>query len=1198
MKIKSIELSGFKSFSERTVLSFLPGITSLVGPNGCGKSNIVDAFRWALGEQSARHLRGSAMEDVIFNGSDTRKPTGMAEVSITFANDDGQTPVHFSNYSEIMVTRRLFRSGESEYSINKIPCRLKDITDLFLDTGAGPKAYSIIEQGKVEQIITAKPFDRRVFIDEVAGISKYKNRKREALSKIESTNNNLHRVDDIIVEVRRQLNSIKRQAGKLKRYQFLKEEIKKIEIQSSLHRYATLKKNHHELNLSLEAGTREDIKLAAQMSTLEAAFEKERFHLSQDEQLFQSVQEELYRITSSSQKDESRAEYFSRELLSSEQQYRQHVQSRELLERRIVTLSREAQAHEEKNREYHKSIGAGAAQILQKDEHLSSLKHEHTARQARIETEKSDLIDLLTRLARLNNQLAQLEKNHLSLLRKIEYNREESEKLQVSQTRMEDDLIRLNDELARTEATKSDCQDERSTVETRMLSLTEELDSTEQALADIRERCEKAGSRLASLQEIQDRFEECDAGVRSIMLRTRRDQAEKNGIYGLLADYIQTEPQYETALEAVLGEKLHYIIVESHLSGIEALDYLKMQSLGRASIIPLRIRKSTLSATPPSLQGEQVKPLLHLISTTEEYRTITEHLLSDVLLVDSLTTALTIWNSNGHTFTLVTREGEIIDPAGIITGGRQNGTSSKILSKRREIKELHIKLSQLMPQLEQLQSRKAHLINQLSQLRDNSETLREDLHQRELAILSLRRDINQLTRELDEAVKRRDLIHLETEEFSSALRQASDETASLQAERDHTLAIQKDKERLLHQLQEQQRSVTLQIEELHSDCTALKIQVAADREKLENGTLTLERTRETLLQIQAEHDAASAKSDDLKQNRLKLEQDLLTTQERIGENLKVQQELESSLHQIKGEIQLKEEGMRDREVTLKDLRRAREDEKGKINDLTVKLAESNLTLSHLLQTIQDKYHLNLDTLLHDPPPDDTVQDLSDYGRLEELKEKIESLGEVNLGAAQEEEELTGRLQFLSEQRDDLVKALESLNDAIKKINRTTKQRFLETYRMINDKFKTVFPELFQGGRAELTLTDENNILETGIEIVAQPPGKKLQSIDLLSGGEKSLTAFALLMAIFLVKPSPFCLLDEADSALDDQNAIRFNRYLQNISHASQFILITHNKLSMQAAHTLYGITMQEPGISKVVSVQLQQSATTASHPLS
>jgi chromosome segregation protein len=1186
MKVKSIELSGFKSFLDKAVLTFPPGITSLVGPNGCGKSNVVDAFRWALGEQSAKQLRGSIMEDVIFNGSETIKPMGMAEVSITFSNEDGKAPVHFSNYSEIMVTRRLFRSGESEYSINKIPCRLKDITDLFLDTGAGAKAYSIIEQGKVEQIINARPIDRRVFIDEVAGISKYKNRKREALSKIESTNNNLHRVDDIIVEVKRQLNSIKRQAGKLKRYQTLKEEIKKIEIKSSLLHYASLKEKHRELQSAIEQSTREDIKLAAQTSSIEAAFEKEQFHLNQDEKLYQSIQEEIYKITSTFQKEESRAEYLAKELLSAENQNRQHVQNRETLNKRIETLSREEQTHEERKREHHKTINAGTAQLLRNEEHLSTLKQEYTTLHTHIETEKNNLIDILTELAHVNNQLAQMEKNHLSLLRKIEYNKEESENLRTRQTRMEHDLSHLKDELTRTEATKIDHEDEKTAIETTILTVTEELHHTEEALTAIREKCEKADSRLVSLQELQDKFEECDAGVRSIMLRTKHEQTASNGIYGLLADYIQTEPQYETALEAVLGDKLHYIVVESHLSGIEALDYLKMQSLGRASIIPLKIRKNHLASPPPCVAGEDVKPLMHLVTTSEEYRTITEYLLSDVLLVDNFNTALQIWNSNGHKFTLVTQEGEIIDPAGIITGGRQNGTTSKILSKRREIKELQIKLSELMPQYEQLYTQKTHLTNQLSQLRENSENLKEEVHQRELTILSLKRDINQATREIDEAAQRIELFNIEKDEFSAAFQQASDETVSLQEKRDRTLTTKKEKEVLLDQLQEQQGNFTLQIDGLQNDSTTLKIQVAADREKFDNTILTLKRIRENLSLLKEEHTTALAKSEELKENQLTLEQDLLTTKKHIEEYHKAQQELESSIDKIRSAIVLKEESIKKKEDSLKNLRRSREEEKAQINEITVKIAESNLTITHLLQDIQDKYHLSLDAMLHNTPPDDTSEDTPAYERLEELKEKIESLGEVNLGAAQEEEELSSRFKFLSEQRDDLMKSLESLNDAIKKINRTTKQRFVETYHMINDKFKTVFPELFQGGRAELKLTDENNILETGIEIVAQPPGKKLQSIDLLSGGEKSLTAFALLMAIFLVKPSPFCLLDEADSAFDDLNAVRFNEYLHNISHSSQFILITHNKLSMQASHTLYGITMQDPGISKVVSVQL------------
>ena len=605
MKIKTIEISGFKSFSDKALLNFMPGITALVGPNGCGKSNVVDAFRWAMGEQSAKQLRGNLMEDVIFSGSESRKPMSMAEVSITFTNDNGSAPHHYSSYSEIMVTRRLFRSGESEYYINKAPCRLKDITELFLDTGAGAKAYSIIEQGKVDQIINAKPFDRRVLIDEVAGISKYKNRKKEALSKIESTKDNLHRVDDIIIEVKRQLNSIKRQASKLKRYQALKEEIKTIEIASSLKHYASLKESDAALRNALEHSSREEIKQGTQISSIEALLEDERLQLNHDEKLYQSIQEEIYKITSTSQKEESRLEYLTKEISSAESQYQQHLQQIETLQTRVQDYHREELTLEERNREHNKTIQDISATLIEDEEKVVTLKDQYTELHSHIESEKNNLIDILTVLARVNNTLTQLEKDHLSLLRKIEFNKEESASLEQKKLTMERDLSSSETELSTTESSKHNRQDEKQLLDQQILSLTEKLQPTEIDLTEIKEKCEKAESRLYSLQELKDKFEECDDGVRSIMLRTQHDTpTEQNGIYGLLADFIQTDPQYESALEAVLGEKLHYIIVESHLSGMQALDYLKLQSLGRASLIPMHIRKQNGENYSSVLAGE------------------------------------------------------------------------------------------------------------------------------------------------------------------------------------------------------------------------------------------------------------------------------------------------------------------------------------------------------------------------------------------------------------------------------------------------------------------------------------------------------------------------------------------------------------------------------------------------------------------
>ncbi|MDX1777831.1 MAG: chromosome segregation protein SMC, partial [Thermodesulfobacteriota bacterium] len=709
----------------------------------------------------------------------------------------------------------------------------------------------------------------------------------------------------------------------------------------------------------------------------------------------------------------------------------------------------------------------------------------------------------------------------------------------------------------------------------------------EDELTEVREKCEKTESRLVSLQELKDKFEECEDGVRSIMLRTQNPQAEANGIYGLLADFIQTDPQYESALEAVLGEKLHYIVVENQLSGRQALDYLKLQSLGRASLIPMHVRRYNEEQITSALADYNAKPLLQLVSAENEYRPIVDSLLGDVLLVDTFDTALKIWNSNGHKYTLVTLDGEIIDPTGIITGGRKNGSSSQILSKRREIRELQDKLSELTPRYEELTRTRSQLISQLTQFREKSETLKEEIHQTDLTSVSLKRDINQTIKDIEDAAQRIEFFRLEQEEFSAALQSASDETSRLQEEKNRQLTAQREKESLLEQLKQQEENLLLQTDSLQSEITKRKIQLTAEREKFENNLTTLSRTKENLTLLKEELNVNLSKTEEWQEKQTTLKRDVRSAEENIAEYQRAHQDLEYSLEKIRNDLVLKEEKIKEKEATLKTLRVEREEAQSKINDLNVKITESNLTINHLLTSIEEKYHLNLETLLQNRFDEEPEDEHHSFERLEELKAQIEKLGEVNLAAAQEEEELTQRHQFLADQRDDLLQSLESLNQAIRKINRTTRQRFVETFHTINDKFKTVFPELFQGGRAELKLTDEDNILETGIEIVAQPPGKKLQSIDLLSGGEKTLTAVALLISIFLVKPSPFCLLDEADSALDDLNATRFNNYMQKISHTSQFILITHNKLSMQAAHTLYGITMQEPGISKVVSVKLQ-----------
>ncbi len=1187
MKVKSIEILGFKSFVDKASLDFLSGITALVGPNGCGKSNVVDAFRWAMGEQSAKQLRGKIMEDIIFNGSESRKPLGMAEVSVTFSNDNGSISHEYSQYSEITITRRLFRSGESEYYINKIPCRLKDLTELFLDTGVGAKAYSIIEQGRVEQVISSKPIERRVLIDEVAGINKYKSRKREALSKIESTKNNLLRVDDIIVEVNRQLNSIKRQASKLKRYQNLKEEIKKIELNSSLLEYSSLKGKHHNAKEHLDQSKKDEIRLSTQISSVEATYEGEKLDLTEEEKIFQRIQEEIYKTSTLSQKEESRFEYLNRELLTANDQHDHQFDRINALDDRIDTQQREIKNLEQKNLDHNQTLNAAVSDLINKEELLSSLKVEHRQLDDKIEHEKSKIIDLLTELTQLNNHLTQLDKNRQSLVLKIDHNSEETDNQTTNLSHLEQKLSLLEEDLNKTHTSTQRRKEEKDIIESTIISVTEELHQCEFELNELKEQWERSSTRLLSLQELQEKFEDCDTGVRSIMLRNQNPEIAQNGVCGLLASFVDTDPQYETALESILGEKLHYVVVKSQLAGVEAIEYLKTQSSGRVSFIPQQIKRHQ-EQLDPSTENGKMRPLLQLVKTKEEYQSIVNYLLHDVLLVDNLTTALTIWNTNGIKHTLVTMDGEIIDSAGIITGGAQNGVHAQIFSKRRELKELQLKLSEFKPKLEQLQNQKQQLTDRLAQLNEEHNNIQAQIHQSEIALLSLNRDKSQSTMEREDTRQRIELLTLEKEELSLMLKEITDESSKLKAEREGRALTQTEKESSLARLQDESRTLGQQIEDLHNEITRLKIQAAAEKERSEHNILTIQRMEKNLSTLREEHTQALQKCEGEKQKQIKLKDELQQTKFRIESYQKTGEELEQSLDDKKKAIIQKEEALRKQEEALKSLRKSLEEVKSKSNDFTVHLTEINLTIDHLQKDIDEKYQLSLEDLLKTTPIEQIREDQDNsYQRLDEFRSKIESLGEVNLAAAQEQEELSERYQFLSEQREDLTKSLESLDLAIKRINKTTKQRFLETFKVTNEKFMQVFPELFQGGKAELKLTEEDNILETGIDIVVQPPGKKIQTIDLLSGGEKTLTAIALLMALFLVKPSPFCLLDEADSALDDNNATRFNHYLKNISHASQFILITHNKLTMQIADTLYGITMEEPGVSKTVSVQLQ-----------
>ncbi len=1183
MRLKRLEMVGFKSFAQKTVIEITPGVTAVVGPNGCGKSNIVDALRWAMGEQSARHLRGHHMEDVVFNGSDSLPATGMAEVSIIFDNEDGRAPAEYSNFSEIMVTRRLFRSGESEYAINKISCRLKDIVDLFLGTGVGSKAYSIVEQGKVDELVNSKSEERRGLIEEAAGTSKYKSRRIVAENKLDRTQQNLLRVSDIVREIERQIRAMELQAKKAERYRALKSELKQKELAFTVLQRDTFTQEIAEQEAAL-AGV--ENRLAGHLAALhrkEAENEAVRLSLLEADREIGLQQENVYQRRMQIQSDEQKCEFLKKDLAQLEQSEAEALAALAQFEERTKTLAQEIDELNKAKESFVQLSLFEETFLRDKESELEKLQAQVRTLQDGVEREKEALIDAANQIAYLKNDFLAEDKRRGEISKEVA--RSEAELTETTESLSTCDEKRNESSQALGSCAEETRQRalEAAHVAASIQALSRARQAQEKKIAALKEQIQENRSRLESLADLQKNYEGYHEGVRAIMLKKQQEVAP-NGIYGLVADVIDAPEAYEKALTAVLGDRLQYIIVKGHQEGLEAIEYLKDQASGRGSFIPRQLSRKVHKELPLG-ESEVIAPLMNVISVKEGYHDVAEYLLSDVVVVRDLLAGLALWNRNGYHSTLVTPDGEVIDPMGIVTGGSGAPLERSVLTQRRRIRELASALAQLESQLPREERESETLKQELEQAETKKTLLSAEIHRLELERVRLEHEQRAANQELE---RLRQSVHALTQEQSdltTALHRVNEEIqcclSTTQARSEEKL----ERERVLAQKQTACAELRQAVEAAESAVTQSRVRNAALGEKREN-TYTNLANRLKLQEATAQEIATCrARRADFQRRRQEIEQSLACTEEALlssrSELQNLEQQLQTERQKYRGiSMQLAEIG-----EAIKELRPLGESCQEEKSGVQLSLAEKRLGLQHLAANLREKYDADLGTLSVDfsengPSKADLVSEI------DELRGRLERMGEVNLAAIGEYEELTTRFKFMNQQKEDLEKSIADLQQTIVKLNRVCRLRFKESFEAINEKFEVIFPRLFRGGKAKLVLTDENDYLETGVDIVVQPPGKKLQSITLLSGGEKALTAVSLLFAIFLTKPSPFCFLDEVDAPLDDANIDRFTELITEMSEHSQFVLVTHNKKSMQAAEVLYGITMAEPGVSKVVSVRM------------
>jgi chromosome segregation protein len=1183
MRLKRLEMIGFKSFAQKTLIELNPGITAVVGPNGCGKSNIVDALRWAMGEQSARHLRGHQMEDVVFNGSDSLPATGMAEVSLIFDNEDARGPVEYNNFSEIMVTRRLFRSGESDYAINKVPCRLKDVIEFFLGTGVGSKAYSIVEQGRVDELVNAKPEDRRALIEEAAGTSKYKSRKLVAERKLERTQQNLLRVTDIVREIERQIRTMELQAKKAERYRVLKADLKQKDLLFTAMQRRVLREDmaHHEARL-VDAENRLTEYLTS-LSARESESETVRLSLLESDKQISLQQENVYQLKVQLHAEEQKIDFYKRDLSQLSHSETENQAALLQLENKLGRVSQEIEALQKAQESFVQLSLFEEAFLRDKEKELEALQKQIQSLQLVLAGEKEALIEAANQIAYVKNDALLKEKRRLEISQELSRSREEhsalAQSLDMCRQKQRDGKTAIEGLLAQSrERTLEAAQ-----VAAAIQSLNVAKGAQERRTASLKEQIQESRSRLLSLEDLQKNYEGYQEGVRAIMLKRQREAAP-NGIHGLVAEVIDAPEPYEKALTAVLGDRLQYIIVKSHDEGLEAIEYLKQEASGRGSFIPLQLSRKQHRPLPLG-EAEVIAPLLDMISVKEGYRDVADYLLSDVVVVKDLKAGLALWNRNGFYSTLVTPDGEVVDPLGIVTGGSGDSLEGNFIAQRRRIRELTAILTETESRLRLDEQEMAKIKERLEQAEARKTLLSGEIHRLELDRVRLEHENLAANQEFERLTQTLRALDQETTDLTAALQLLAEETEECNVRIAAALQDKAEREKLFAEQQTVFVDLQKSTEAVEAAVTQSRIRHVTLGEKRGHAHLDLENRvkirEETLEQIGSCRGQIAA----VLRKRRDIEQSLADTERRLTQEQEKLQDWESRLQNEREKYKRISMSLATIEESIKELRPLGNACREEKNGLQLTLAEKRLHLQHLADNLRDKYDLALDQLAGElsengPSKEELLAEMDD------LRGRLERMGDVNLAAIGEYEELTARFQFMNQQKEDLERSIADLQRTIVKLNRICRLRFRESFEQINEKFQSIFPRLFRGGKARLLLTDENDYLETGVDIVVQPPGKKLQSITLLSGGEKALTAVSLLFAIFLTKPSPFCFLDEVDAPLDDANIDRFNELIREMSQFSQFVLVTHNKKTMQAAEVLYGITMAEPGISKMVSVRM------------
>ena len=1182
MYLKRLELQGFKSFADKTVLEFMPGITSVIGPNGSGKSNISDSIRWVLGEQSMKSLRGAKSLDIIFSGTQNRKSLGFAEASLVFDNQDGALPIE---YTEVTVTRKIYRSGETGYFINKVPCRLKDVLELFMDTGIGKDGYSIIGQGKIDEILSNKSEDRRHIFEEAAGIVKYRTRKQESEKKLERTKLNLLRINDILSEIETNLEPLKIQSEKAKKYLNLKEELKNIEIGLFIYNIEKYKKNLEEIVKDEEIYTNQCNEEEGRLERIKQL--KEELKTQIDE--ITTKIEEMSNIGFESQKEiemlNSDINVANTRIANNKENSKRFSKEIEELKEKIKGLEEEIKQKQEKKANLKQNREKFAKELQEKEEELAKITEKLSSKEIEIEGYKQKVEQNTDKKYELQSENNTQDINF--------------ENYEKRQKQIKNEISNNVSELDSTRLEKEDISKDFYDIESKRNQIVKTLDKINEQREEANIKIKKYDddinrllnesrikeSRLKFLIETEKEKEGYIKSVKSLLKDCDNIKELGKGMNGVLANVIEVPEEYQTAIEMCLGASLQNIVTETEDDAKRLVEHLRKNNLGRASFLPITSVKGRKIDKIKGNEDGVIGIASDLIKFNKKYEQIILNLLGRTVIVDNMETAIKVAKKNGYSFRIITLEGDVINASGSITGGSVAKKTVNILGRGREIEKLEKNLKNLKTKIEKSQKEKEEYETSIEDTLLEATSLEKELQEIDITYATQKQKVIAIDNNISRIENRINKLKDEQNNLEEQKKETQENKEKISKEISDIVKETQELTKIIQEYAELNKDNQKYIDDLNFDITNLKISVSS----FDESETSIEEMQERI-NIDIDNADKSIKNKEeqiekINSDNFNLEKSIEDTKEKIELINEEVKNSGSKIEELKQTRIDKKEKLKKQEEEITSKFKTIEDLKAQIVKIDVKKTKLEEDISNIVNKMWEEYELTPNNVKDYKKPENVSLTQK---KVNNLRSDIRELGSVNVDSIEEYKTLKERYDFMCEQRVDLENTMNKLRKIISDMTTTMKEQFKKQFEMINKNFSEVFKELFGGGNASLRLEDEENILECGIEITVQPPGKKLQNMMLLSGGEKAFTAIALLFAILKINPAPFCVLDEIEAALDDVNVYRFAEYLKKFSKQTQFLVITHRKGTMEAADTVYGVTMEENGISKLLSMKLKQ----------